>query len=113
MAGELKFEMTIPGGKRYALRDDGYRVYARLLEPPPAEPYGGETCVFEYKHSDCDDAHNIVAELLLRAAIGRERDAVNSRQEAARPTQGYEPDQTPMSVSASWKSDGTGFRDDE
>lgn len=30
-----------------------------------------------------------------------------------RPTQGYDPDQTPMSVSASWKSDGTGFRDED
>jgi len=26
-------------------------------------------------------------------------------------TQGYEPDQTPMSVSGDWKSDGTGFRE--
>jgi hypothetical protein len=26
-------------------------------------------------------------------------------------TQGYEPDQTPMSVSGNWKSDGTGFRE--
>jgi hypothetical protein len=30
-----------------------------------------------------------------------------------RPTQGYESDQTPMSVSPSWKSDGTGFRDED
>jgi hypothetical protein len=28
-------------------------------------------------------------------------------------TQGYEPDKTPMSVSPDWKSDGTGFRDDD
>jgi hypothetical protein len=28
-------------------------------------------------------------------------------------TQGYAKDQTPMSVSPSWKSDGTGFRDDK
>jgi hypothetical protein len=27
-------------------------------------------------------------------------------------TQGYEPNQTPMSVSPDWKSDGTGFRHD-
>jgi hypothetical protein len=26
-------------------------------------------------------------------------------------TQGYEPDQTPMSVSPEWKADGTGFRE--
>lgn len=28
-------------------------------------------------------------------------------------TQGYAPDQTPLSVSPDWKSDGTGFRDEE
>jgi hypothetical protein len=28
-------------------------------------------------------------------------------------TQGYAPNQTPMSVSPDWKSDGTGFRDND
>lgn len=101
----IEFEIVIPGGKRYALRDDGYRVYARLVDPVAPEVLDGETCLFEYKHSDCDDARTLVEELLLRASVLRGRNEINTG------TQGYEPDQTPMSVSASWKSDGTGFRE--
>jgi hypothetical protein len=38
-------------------------------------------------------------------------DAVRQILDGTTKTQGYEPNQTPMSVSEAWKSDGTGFRD--
>jgi hypothetical protein len=39
-------------------------------------------------------------------------DAVNATlADPVSETQGYAPDQTPMSVSPDWKSDGTGFRE--
>jgi hypothetical protein len=51
-------EVHTENNKTYVLRDDGYRIWARELGS------SSEQCVFEYKHSEMDDAHLIVRELL-------------------------------------------------
>ena len=69
MGTTIELGLTLPGGRKYILRDDGYRVYAR--EEGTTEDM--EECVFEYKHSDQNDAHAIV-QVLLRAAAGMTED---------------------------------------
>ncbi len=82
--------MVVPGGRKYVLRDDGYRVYAR--EEGTSEDM--EECLFEYKHSGQINAHHIVQELLTRASVVRGRDEINA-----------------ATIPVSWASDGTGFRE--
>jgi hypothetical protein len=55
---EFRIVIKTESGKKFALRDDGYRVYARQQVCDP------ETVVFEYKHSEHADAYEIVHALL-------------------------------------------------
>lgn len=68
-----QFVVVIPGGKRYVLRDDGYRIYARDWSSD--DTVLAEVCVFEYKHSEHPDAHKIVAEMLKTLSLNGENGA--------------------------------------
>jgi len=131
MGTTIELGLTLPGGRKYILRDDGYRVYAR--EEGTTEDM--EECVFEYKHSDQNDAHAIV-QMLLRAAAGMTEDIAHKlwmesgdyekidfyewcakvflfRTLILKTVPSGHDKGTPRSVSPDWKSDGTGFRDEE
>ena len=76
MLENITYSIVIPGGKKYVIRDDGYRVYA--YEDRGPEETIEEDVIFEYKHSTQPDAAAIVKELLIRASMCKGRDQINS-----------------------------------
>ena len=68
----------------------------------------GFTVAEESNYTYLDEA---TARAFARDKWGDENPVLVKPVQAQTTTQGYEKDQTPMSVSPDWKSDGTGFRE--
>lgn len=78
--------ITTPEGWEFAIRSDGHRLWAKQISPLPLHhdykneidgkhpivpmPEGGwpEECVFEWKHSECNQANSLVEIILQRAS---------------------------------------------